>query len=372
MRVCVDARMIFSSGIGTIIQNFLLRFSGEFSLIAIGDKTLIESFLTGKINYEILHCEIPIYSLKEQLLLPKLIPVCDIFWSPHYNIPLLPIKAKKRVVNVNDVFHLANSHTIRWHQWLYAKLVINQAVTKSDRVITISEFSKAEIIKYTKLPKLSKIELIYCGVDHGLFKVITKGEALNKIRVKYNLPTKYILFVGNIKPHKNLKVLVNALALLKDKMGGCKLVIVGKKDGFINGDPLLFDQISKDQFLKDSIYFTGFVPNEDLPFLYNLASLFVFPSRYEGFGLPPLEAMACGCLVLVSNAASIPEICGNSARYFDPSSPEDLANKIAECFSDKKNELYIRKGLDHSKSFSWEESYRKQLTLFHNVINNIS
>lgn len=368
MKVCIDARMIDSSGIGTIIQNFLVSFSGEFQLIVLGNENKLQSFLASKSNYRIIKLDAPIYSLKEQFYLARLIPACDIFWSPHYNIPLLPIKAKKRVVNINDVFHLAFAHTVRWHQRKYAHFVINQAVRRSDKLITISKFSEAEIIRHAGHFDKSKLAIIYCGVDNNLFRRVDGKEALDKVRTKYNLPRKYVLFVGNVKPHKNLRTLVKAMALLKDKNENCKLVIVGRKEGFINGDPQLFDEIGKDQFLLDNIGFTGFVPNEDLAYIYNLASVFVFPSFYEGFGLPPLEAMACGCPVLASNAASIPEICGESARYFDPSSSIEIANGILDCLSDGKHSDFIEKGLAHVKSFSWEESYREQILVFNSLL----
>lgn len=358
--------MILSSGIGTILQNFILNFSGEFELSIIGNPKHLLPFLTDKTNYSIIESDLPIYSIKEQIKLPGLIPSCDIFWSPHYNIPLFPIKAKKRVVNINDVFHLAFKHTTTLSQKLYANLVINQAIIRSDRVITISKFSESEIKKHT-FSKKNKFEIIYCGVDHNLFQKIDDSQKLEAAKRKYQLPPKYILCVGNVKPHKNLKVLMNALSSLKDNLQDYEIVIVGKQQGFITGDPLLFKKIQEDPFLSAKTKFTGFVPNEDLPCIYNLASLFIFPSFYEGFGLPPLEAMACGCPVLVSHAASMPEICEDAARYFNPLNEEDMAAKILDALTTESN-TYIAKGLNHSKKFTWQKYYSTQKSIFQNLI----
>src|SRR5260221_514486 len=131
MKVCIDARMVFHSGIGTIIQNFLLNFSGEFELSIIGNLADISPFLEKKKNWKIHHTTVPIYSIREQIELPFLIPKCDIFWSPHYNVPILPIKSKKRVVNINDVFHLAFADTLSLAQRAYSRTVINQAIKRS-------------------------------------------------------------------------------------------------------------------------------------------------------------------------------------------------------------------------------------------------
>jgi len=297
-----------------------------------------------------------IYSLKEQLELYKKNPKSDFFWSPHYNIPLLPIKATKRIVTIHDVYHFAFFNTLNLQQKLYAKFVINQAVKKSDIILTVSKFSKNEIIKYTHTTK--NIEIVYNAIDFNKFKVIKDRVLLDKVRKKYNLPKNFLLFVGNVKPHKNLK---NLLLAIKDL--NKNLVIVGKKDGFITGDNGLLDIIKRNN-LENKIYFTGYVDDEDISVIYNLAEIFVFPSLYEGFGIPPLEAQACGTPVIVSNAASLPEVCGDSTLYCNPYDINDIKENIVMLLNNEvlQNEL-IQKGFENIKRFSWKKSAEKIIKL---------
>ncbi|MGB4775824.1 MAG: glycosyltransferase family 1 protein [Daejeonella sp.] len=362
MKICIDGRMILSSGIGTILQNFILNFSGEFELFIIGNSNQLNQFLKGKSNYSIIESDLRIYSIKEQIKLPVLIPTCDVFWSPHYNIPLLPIKAAKRAVNINDTYHLSQNSATTFIQRLYARILIFLAARLSDIIITISDFSKREILKHTWI-KETKIVVNYCGVDTELFRPISKPDKEKFLLKRTDLPKKFILYVGNVKPHKNLTILVQAFILLNESMRDITLVIVGRKDGFLNGDPELFKLVEK-QNLLSKVYFTGYLDNESLPYFYSIASLFVFPSLYEGFGLPPLEALACECPVIASNAASIPEVCGNWVTYFNPVSSIDLANKIR----DKLNNYEIKKYREEIKAtYNWALSYKRQIEIFQNL-----
>ncbi len=352
MKVCVDARMIRSSGIGTYLQNLLPTFAQHFDLILIGNPDEIDIS-----NCHVVASTIPIYSIAEQVYLPRLIPSCDVFWSPHYNIPLLPIRAKKRLVTIHDVFHLAFSDTLPLKQKLYAKLLLNRAVTISHQVVTVSEFSKAEIVKHTHASP-SSIRVIHNGINHQLFRVMKDNNQLESVRQQYQLPTRFALFVGNVKPHKNLISLVKAFAAIRDKIPDLYLVIVGKKEGFITGAPELFEYIHQNKTLADRIIFTGFVATEDLPVIYNLADLFVFPSLYEGFGLPPLEAMACGCPVLVADKASMPEVCGIHIDYIDPLDITSLAVKITEMINlnHEQRQTLSDRGVQKAAAYTWEKS----------------
>jgi glycosyltransferase involved in cell wall biosynthesis len=368
IKICIDARMIYESGIGTVIQNFLANFKEDFLLLVIGDEKKIKPYLRNTGNYRIIQTEIPIYSVREQLTLPLLIPRCDLFWSPHYNIPLFFIRAKKRVVTIHDVFHLAFSKSLSLPKKLFSAFLLSQAYKRSDEVITVSSFSRGEITKYLGYREQS-VSVIPCGLDHELFRVIKNTESLKMIQVKYNLPSKYILYVGNVKPHKNLRNLVLAFSSLGQAVDGYKLIIVGKREGFRTGDALLINEIENDPFLRDNVHFTGFVQTVDLPYLYNLATLFVFPSLYEGFGFPPLEAMACGCPVLASKAASIPEICGSYVKYFDPTNVEDIASNIVKSLIAKDRDQFVEKGLTYVKEFLWTDYYDTQISLFKRSIN---
>lgn len=349
MNIVIDFRMHKASGIGTYIKNIVPFLIGKFEIILLGKSSELEKYpWINKVR--IIECSSNMYSIKEQIELFKIIPTCDIFWSPHYNIPLLPIKAKKRIVTIHDVFHLAFYDTLNLRQKVYAKLVIKQAVNRSDKIFTVSDFSINEIKKYTNISK--NIDLIYNAIDFDKFKTIDNKQELKNIMHKYHLPDDFLLFVGNVKPHKNIK---NLLLAIEDI--NVNLVIVGKKDGFITVDDEIANLIKDSEKLRNKIYFTGYVEDDDIPYIYNLAKLFVFPSFYEGFGIPPLEAQACGCPVICSNAASLPEVCADSVLYCNPYCVEDIGDKIQILLNDKNLQKTLKqKGFENIKRFSWEQS----------------
>ena len=367
IRLCIDARMINSSGIGTYLRNLIPYFLDQFEVtLLINDNG---GTLKQLINGDTINMVSTIYSIKEQVEFKKKIPNCDLFWSPHFNIPILPIKARKRIVTIHDTYHLAYLKKLPWLQKIYARIFYSLATRLSNQIITVSNFSKKELKKYLNVPE-KKINVIYNGVDVCLFKRISDKTLLQKIKLKYGLPDKFILTVGNVKPHKNLKNLVMAFRhIQKGEQLDYKLVIIGKKDGFVNKDRQVFKIINNDQILKNKVKFTGYVPNKDLPIIYNLASIFVFPSFYEGFGLPPLEALASGIPTVVSNKSSIPEICGEATTYFNPEDPIDISEKIEFVLKNNSIAQYqIEKGFAQLKEFDWKLSAEKHIKLFKSLL----
>lgn len=366
MEVCFDARMLWHGGIGTYIRNLLLGLkSSSFSIKVITAPDILkkEKWLE---DYDLILSTASIYSVREQMDFFLRVPKVDLFFSPHYNIPLVPIKAAKRVVTIHDVFHLAYISSLRWHERLYARYVIHQAIHRSNAVITDSQFSSDEIYKYTGGEK-KKIQVIHCAVDRTLFQREKNENQIQKTVEKFSLPSCYFLFVGNLKPHKNLRGLLLAMRQVDSDI---KLVIVGKSDGMKHVDTgaLMYEKYPE---LKNRILWLSSVASEELPILYQLAKALVFPSYYEGFGLPPLEAMSCGCPVIASNAASLPEVCGQAALYV---SPEDwgqiaLAMKKIKDNVELKKEL-IRKGYQNEQRFSWERSVQKHVELFERVLGS--
>jgi len=363
--------MINASGIGTYLQGLIPSLIKErLDITLLGNPKEIVKYDWSE-NLEIIEMNSLIYSINEQLELSIKIPKCaDIFWSPHFNTPILPIRIKKRVVTIHDVFHLAFFRTLDLREKLYAKVMINTAVRLSKKIITVSKYSKSEIIKYTRVNK-DKIVVIYPGTNKERFKVYQNKILLNRIRKKYNLPERFFLFVGNVKPHKNLKSLLKAFESLigEEIIKDYYLVIVGKEKGFITGDKEIFKILERSLDLRKRVIFTGFVSNEDLPIIYNLASVFVFPSFYEGFGLPPLEAMACGCPVLVSNVASLPEVCGDAALYCDPYDVDYIAEKMLQLANKEELKEELReKGFERAKQFSWEKAAKEHIKVFKEVL----
>lgn len=286
----------------------------------------------------------------------------DLYWQPNF-IPQPHIRAKFLITTVHDFsFYLQPS----WHpkeriEYFKKNFFIN--VQKSDHIITGSNFSKQEIIKYLKFPE-EKITVIHHGVDHNLYKVYPK-KILEKTQKKFQLPKSFILFVGSIEPRKNLITLLRAYTKLsKTQKNKTSLVLVGFK-GWENKE--VMNIITKE---KEHIKYLGYVTNKELPHIYNLATIFVYPTYYEGFGIPPLESFACGTPVIVSNVASLPEVCDDCVLYINPDKQDELKDAIEILLKDENLQEVLReKGLKQAQKFSWEDSARKHLELFKKTIN---
>ena len=337
--IAIDARMINHSGIGTYMKNLINTLLEDYSLILLGAPLEIKKHIRSG-NIEIINFQSPIYSVSEQMMYPFKIPDCDLFISTHYNVPLLPVKAKNRIVIIYDANHLAFYNHLSLSQKLYTKLMMNGAVRLSGTIITISEFSKSEILKYLAVDPL-KIKVVRFGIDPQMINLELKKD----IPQSFVMPEKFLLFVGNVKPHKNLINLLRAFEIFLKSGKDYKLVIVGKKEGFITGDKEVFEFVEGNNLLNEHIIFTGHIENWALYNYYRKASAFIFPSLYEGFGIPPLEAMICGCPVIASDLTAIPEICGDAVLYIKALDPDDIAEKINILIDDQslRDEL-VKKG----------------------------
>ncbi len=357
MKIAIDCRMINSSGIGTYLKNIIEIFvkNNYFEILCMGNHNELSQFnWFSKIKF--IEIKSQIFTICEQFELFFKIPKCDIYWSPQYNIPLLFIKAKKRVVTIHDVYHLAFKKEISIHKRFYSRLMIELAARISDKIITVSDFSNSEILKYTRANK-DKIEVVKNGVDKN-FNKNYKFRKINK---------KYILYVGNVKPHKNLINAIKSYLKLQKKYKDLYFYIIGKKDGFITPDNDI-DKIYKG--FEEKIIFTGKVDIEILKNYYANASLFIFPSLYEGFGLPILEAMMFDIPIISSSAASLSEVGGDSIEYFDPHDIDDIADKIDKAITLKLNKKQIHSSYSNQlKNFNWEISADLHYYIFSNLIN---
>lgn len=361
MKLVIDIRLINASGIGRYLKNILPDIIEEFSqVVVLGNKEEIAEFEWAE-KVEIIEFNAGIYSIKEQFLYPFIIPKCDVFWCPHFNFPIFPIRAGKKVVTIHDVNHLTGISPISILKKAYAYLLFKTAVLKTDLIFTVSEFSKTEIIKYTSA-KTEKIKVVYCGVDISFFEEFKNEESLR-------LPQNYILYVGNVKPHKNLIILLKAYSTFPDEFKSkFQLLIVGKKDGFRTKDDYL-DTYIKSNNLEENIIFTGHIDDSFLACFYQKASLFVFPSFYEGFGLPILEALASGTAVISSNTSSLPEIGGDAVVYFDPTNYIELAQKIKDCLEDTNiSQKKIEQRGVQLKKFTWKKSIENHLEEFAKIL----
>ncbi len=351
--LCIDARMAFNSGIGTYIRNILPYFKSAFPVLRIiAPPSMVEKW-TDLGSYDLIPTHAPLYSIQEQLEMPLRIPKCDLYWTPHYNIPVFPIRAKKRVVTIHDVYHLAFIKSLSLPKQFYAKTMIKRATLCSDRIITGSQFSLDEIVKYTHVSP-NKISMIHDGVNLSHFSRDISG-----------LREKYILFVSTLAPHKNLTRLLRAWKRVGERFPDWDLVLAGKQ--VKNVDYLkVFDEFPE---LQHRVRFAGQVQHDELQKLYSGASGLIAPSLYEGFGLTPLEAMAAGCPTIVSKAASLPEVCGDASLYVDPYDEVDMAEKICSLIDDQGlREQLIEKGTERVKIFSWEKTAKKHIEVMERLL----
>jgi glycosyltransferase involved in cell wall biosynthesis len=355
-QICIDVRMAFHSGIGTYIRNIVQELKKTtFRLKLLATPMVLDKW--HDINQqEVIIFKSPIYTLKEQLLYPFKIPPVDLYWSTHYNVPFLPIRAKKRLVSIYDVCHLAYNAHQSFHKRFYAKHVMHQAVTRSDHIITISDFSKQEIIRFTKA-RPDSISTIPLAVNREEFFPISNHVLLSHVKQLYKLSDYYILFVGNFLPHKNLKTLLKAWSFVHQRYPHFELVLVGKRGVKVEG------------FLDPSVRILQNVIQSHLPVLYQMAHLFIFPSLYEGFGLPPLEAMAMRCPVVASDAASLPEVCGDACLYTDPLDEKKMAEQICLVIEDKNLRDQLNRKADlHLKSFSWKKTAEDHIKIIESLV----
>lgn len=319
MHLVIDCRMINKSGIGTYIKNIIpgLIKSRKYKITCLGYVELANFDWYSEVNF--IELKSAIFSISEQFELPLKIPTCDIFWTPNWNVPLLYIKAKKRITTIHDVYHLANSKDFSLFKISFAKLLMNFIKIRYHKIITVSNFSKSEIIKYTSISS-ERIKVSYLAVEDDFDK-------LNEIK---KIDEDFILFVGNVKPHKNLKLCLEAIKLIDNKY--VKFYIVGQKEGFLTGDIQLLNAMEN---VNSQVVFTGRISDSELKNYYKQAKLFLFPSTYEGFGLPILEAMKFKLPIISSDKASIPEVAGDSVIYFDSSDLHDLIVKLNDFFEGK-------------------------------------
>lgn len=290
----------------------------------------------------------------------------DIFFSPSHYLPRFSPARVKKIVTIFDLSYLHFTNMFNrsdlWKLTKWSKF----SIANANHIVTISNFSKQDIIKQYLVPK-EKITVSYPGYNSEIYKPIRDDEKIRQVASKYGIEGSYIIYIGTLQPRKNLIRLIEAIAKI-DKL---QLVIVGKSKGENQGG-WMYDQILKkpaELGIKERVVFTGFVPSMDLVYLLNGATAFVLVSLWEGFGIPVVEAMACEVPVVVSNVSSLPEVVGNAGLFVDPKSVDQIEQAIRVILTDKK--LKIRKskqGLVQAKKFSWNKMAKKVLSIFDEVV----
>jgi glycosyltransferase involved in cell wall biosynthesis len=370
MRIAIDARKLRDYGIGTYVRNLLrelARIDTATSYAILCRAQDSPSVQELGPNFRAVEEAAGAYSIGEQFAIPLDLrrERVDLFHAPHYVLP--PLTPCRSVVTIHDCIHL------RFPQYLpnriayaYARASLWTATHRAARVITVSEASKRDILSYFSVPE-SRVEVIYNAIDERFWQQPTPDE-MDRVRERYQLNAPFVLYAGNIKPHKNLERLIEAFNMLRQAphLRHVQLLIIG-------------DEISKYASLRRAVHryklhkhvrFFGFVSDQTLAALYRLADVFVFPSLYEGFGLPPLEAMASGTPVIASNASSLPEVVGGAALMIDPYDAEAIADAMRRVLTDAALRSELRaKGFDRARSFSWERSIRRVREIYDEVLS---
>lgn len=377
MRIGIDARFYGPKGKGLgrytekLIRN-LEKVDTRNQYIIFLRQENFDEFIPENDNFKKVLANLKWYSLDEQLKMPQLIKQhqVDLMHFPHFNVPVL--YRGKFIVTIHDLILLRHptkrattlGPLFYKIKYLGYKLAINSAVRRAKKVITVSQFTKEDLVNYFKI-KPEKVAVTYEACDGVESGQLTIPET--NFLEKHKITKPYILYVGNAYPHKNLEGLIAAYREYKKRNNfSHQLVLVGKEDYFYKrlkqnayGEGLLHD---------NSVVFFGFASQKDLAYLYSEASLYIFPSFIEGFGLPGLEAMSFGLPVISSNTSSLPEILGDAAVYFDPQNKKDIISKIEETLGSKElQEKMITLGYEQVKKFSWGSCAKETLKIYESI-----
>ena len=362
--IAIDGRKYFDFGIGTYIQQLVKTLSGLRSahrFILYSSPSDVSSITLPR-RWEIAEANYSKYSISEigsfglRIRRDKV----DVFHEPHYT---LPIGVKNiSVVTIHDIIHLRFPGSFGRLQRSYSREMVRHSLRSSRFVITDSEFTKIDILSTFRVAE-DKINVIHLGVGEQ-FKKLKPGRTITEFRQRFGLKRPFVLYVGNVKKHKGIDTLLEALKRIPAKRD-LELVLVG---GSISQDPVL-QSMAMALGIGDRIRELGRLNDNDLVTAYNAAEVLVMPSRYEGFGLPALEAMACGTPVLVSDAASLPEVVGDAALIFGVGHSAECADGLLRVLNESSlRRTLIRKGAERAKKFPWSQTAARTLELYEKIL----
>lgn len=384
-KIGIDARFYgpLGKGLGRYTQEVvdnILKLDTQNDYVIFLNKENFSYFKTDNKRVKKVLADVRWYTLREQIVMPWLIfkEKIDLMHYPHFNVPIFAWT--KFIVTIHDLilFRYPTARATTLSPLIYKlknlayRFVINIAVKKSLKVITVSEFTKQDILSEFNIPA-NKIIVIYEGVTN-FDKKITKDISNLDWREKYSIVNKFFLYVGNAYPHKNLEQLLKTFAKFSAKEKDVQLVLVGKKDYFYNR---LKEQAKKLNLWEDNssghnkVVFPGYVPDAELNFLYTEALAYIFPSLYEGFGLPPLEAMAKGCPVISSDKSSMPEVLGSAALYFNPKNSAEILKAMEEIKNNSiLRQAQIKLGFKQAEKFNWQKCASETYKVYSQYVDN--
>lgn len=374
MRILLDSRMIEKSGIGRYIQMLVIAMLEEYphlQIVLAGYPHLNQDFiakinanLRGRISASVYNA--PIYGLTEQLQGRKTVNThrhLDLLHIPHFNAPWnLP---QHSVVTIHDLIPFKCEFPRNQLQVRAGRMVLMNALAKAGRIIVISKATANDLVQdYPRGAWQDKIRVVPQGVSAD-FRPLPQTQ-IDAFKAQHHLQ-RYLLFVGNRASHKNLERLLIAYALLLDRFPGLQLVIVGRR----LASPDDVDKAKRKLGLR-MVREWEECSDADLLSLYCGAEMLIFPSFYEGFGLPPLEAMACGTPVVVSECASLPEVVGEAGLYFNPLQPTDIASQVSRLLVDSTMRDSLRaKGLVRASAFTWQKTAQQTMTVYEEIARGV-
>lgn len=353
-------------GVGNYIKNLVWGLSridreNEYLIIASSENLCHLKGLPDTFRVELAPNNAILRILWEQIVLPLRLKreKVDIFHGPSYAAPL--IKTCRQIVTIHDLTFQIVPKQHPLYRRLYLRALTPAVVKACDRVIVVSESTKRDLLDFIKVEE-GKVCVIHLGADKR-FAPVTDAQQLDGIREKYNLRREFILFVGVIEPRKNLEILVDAY--LADSFSDrFDLVLAGSLGWDYSG---LIRKIA-DSGVQNCIRMPGYVADGDLPGLLSLSTIFIYPSLYEGFGLPVLEAMACGTPVISSSVSSLPEVTGDAAILVDPHNLIALTAALRNTLYDGElRRAFVSRGIERARLFTWERTAEKTLELYRMV-----
>ncbi|MBU0646975.1 glycosyltransferase family 4 protein [Patescibacteria group bacterium] len=386
MLIGIDARFYgpIGKGLGRYVQevidNLIEIDQVNKYVIFLGKENFADFKIVDSKRVKKIMINIGWYGFKEQLLFPFYIwrEHLDLMHFPHFNVPIAcPVKF---VVTIHDLilikYPTLRATTLNWLFYkiknLAYKLIISSAIKHSQKIIAVSDFTKKDIISQFKVLS-EKVVVTYEGVAETLIQKQQNQNDLEKkdFLLSNKIVKPYLLYVGNGYPHKNLEGLIKAFQIIIKKYDNLQLVLVGRKDYFYKRLKEYAEELNlwQENSIDSKIIFPDFVPDNKLNILYNQALFYIFPSFYEGFGLPPLEAMANGCPVISSNRTSLPEILGQASNYFNPEDQSDMLCQIERLINDSDlRKRLVKLGYEQIKKYSWKDCAKKTLEVYENCL----
>ena len=377
MRIGIDARLLtYRRGIGNVVFHLLhglSELSDDCSYVIYVDDPSAKELVPDDARFSVRTLRPKFYPAWEQISLPLRVArdKLDILHCPGNTAPVYLPDQVKLVLTIHDVMYLFPASILHKSPSFYQRVgreylrrIVPFVARRAASIITISESSREDILKYLHVPE-ERINVVSLAAN-GACQVIADASLLITVRKKYSLDSPFMLALGAIDPRKNSATIMKAYARFKQQNSGpSKLAIIGLP---VNG-MMAFKRLAEELGISDEVVLTGFVTDDDLVALYNAAELLIYPSLYEGFGLPVLEAMKCGTPVITSPSGSIPEISGDAAVMVNPLDVDEIAAAMKRVTTDKVLHRHlVAKGKTQAEKFSWQRTAEKTSEIYRNVM----